>query len=725
MDADGVASRETPGPTPAGSESRKRPAQDRPDNQRKRAKYTTVACNQCKKGKIKCIRQEHENACQRCATMGAQCIIMPSSTQSNRKRDRRGRDDDSSRETIEEIAALKRQVAALTTTVSSLVMEKTPRSDNGLQYQSPIYSTTASQSTTEPKEPQFIGPTRPAFSLNIAETSLNNLGIRTDTPRGDTASTTTSSRESSPEFRSQPSPRTSFDCLLDIPGDEIFRLLNIYYVEVVSVHPFIDVQNLQATAPEILRGISNNSGSNQESQNKDVHILKLAIATALLHEVQGRNDTSSKLMQSVEPNACRISNSSEVELKDLQIMTMLSLYYFHVEEELFAWRAIGTAARQTLEMGLHRKQSFLNNFKTEEARTMANIAFWVVYTLDRRWSFGTSLPFALFDREIDPELPEPGEEFPYLRCLVTYGRLCSKVWEALPPFGSRSQIIPKETEDFLDFLTQNWASSIPSDLRLQHPSLDLNPSSQPRTLRRLRVLLHLRANHMRALIHRHHVLSAADITADIQSAQLVTEVARDSIQVLVHLNETSDIYVRQQSVFNYYLLSSLAIILLAVCHAPGTFAEPCRDAFLAAVELVKGFSRHGSASRRLWKSIRGLIPGVKSLGLRGRSRNKDPLATVTQTRSASREASHFSNSTPNTAEYGNMWTPNDMDLRTDFNGSVPDLFDMSSGLVNLFDAFGQGPSFSDGLPDVGFRTNDQDQLEWDANEISRRLQGLI
>jgi hypothetical protein len=27
--------------------------------------------------------------------------------------------------------------------------------------------------------------------------------------------------------------------------------------------------------------------------------------------------------------------------------------------------------------------------------------------LDRRWSFGTSLSFALVDRDIDPELPEP------------------------------------------------------------------------------------------------------------------------------------------------------------------------------------------------------------------------------------------------------------------------------------------------------------------------------
>jgi hypothetical protein len=33
--------------------------------------------------------------------------------------------------------------------------------------------------------------------------------------------------------------------------------------------------------------------------------------------------------------------------------------------------------------------------------------FWSVYALDRRWSFGTGMPFAFQDADIDPLLPEP------------------------------------------------------------------------------------------------------------------------------------------------------------------------------------------------------------------------------------------------------------------------------------------------------------------------------
>jgi hypothetical protein len=65
------------------------------------------------------------------------------------------------------------------------------------------------------------------------------------------------------------------------------------------------------------------------------------------------------------------------------------------------------------------------------------------------------------------------------------------------------------------------------------------------------------------------------------------DIALDSIQVLMHLNATTDIYSLQQNAFNYFLLSSLAIIFLAVCHAPEVFASRCRKSFVDAVELVR------------------------------------------------------------------------------------------------------------------------------------------
>lgn len=72
-----------------------------------------------------------------------------------------------------------------------------------------------------------------------------------------------------------------------------------------------------------------------------------------------------------------------------------------------AYRTIGVAARMCLEMGLHRRDALMKGFQTEEEALAANRVFWSVYSLDRRWSFGTGLPFAIQDEDVDPSLPEP------------------------------------------------------------------------------------------------------------------------------------------------------------------------------------------------------------------------------------------------------------------------------------------------------------------------------
>lgn len=60
-----------------------------------------------------------------------------------------------------------------------------------------------------------------------------------------------------------------------------------------------------------------------------------------------------------------------------------------------------------LELGLHRRDSLFKVVTNEEERSDAIKLFWSIYVLDRRWSFGTGMPFALQDADIDPNLPEP------------------------------------------------------------------------------------------------------------------------------------------------------------------------------------------------------------------------------------------------------------------------------------------------------------------------------
>jgi hypothetical protein len=232
---------------------------------------------------------------------------------------------------------------------------------------------------------------------------------------------------------------------------------------------------------------------------------------------------------------------------------------------------------------------------------------------------------------------------------------------------------------------------------------------------------------MRTLIHRHHVLTPDNIKADLQSARLVVEIATDSIQVLVYLNDTSDIYVRQQSIYHYYLLSALAVLLLAVCHAPSVFAEACRESFVSAVELVKGFSRHGTASRRLWKSIKGLLPVVKSLGMHGDTAVEGESTGVkdvieTSTTNGMQQPLQLD---PNATELPNIWNGADFDFGTDL-GSMPDVFNIGDELIDLYDAFGTAAATQPVQPyPSADNSGEQGLSTWDIGEISRHFQGLL
>lgn len=226
------------------------------------------------------------------------------------------------------------------------------------------------------------------------------------------------------------------------------------------------------------------------------------------------------------------------------------------------------------------------------------------------------------------------------------------------------------------------------------------------------------------------MISSVSIEADPQKARLVVDIAIDSISVLVHLSETSDIYMRQQSAFNYFLLSAVAVLFLAVCHGSRIFAEPCRDSFLSAAELVKGFSRQGTASRRLWKSIRGLLPLAQRIGLRGDDNNgrREELSRQfldSSSRSFGTSSSHQVMSA-DTIDPGLGGISSGQNAGpADFGTAAPDAFSLGNDLMFLFDAFGHTEdSWNGGMQDY-LGSNDQQMPILGEEEISRHFWGLI
>jgi hypothetical protein len=153
-----------------------------------------------------------------------------------------------------------------------------------------------------------------------------------------------------------------------------------------------------------------------------------------------------------------------------------------------------------LEKGLHRRETLNQPAIVAGGKDRILRLFWSIYILDMRWSFGTGMPFALEDSDIDPWLPEP-EKTPYLRVMIRYSRIAAKVWKFISAFNNTNEI-KKDEMNYLDWQVLRWVHDIPDELRLDHSGITGDAAEDPRSLRRLRALLHLRANQLRMLIHR-------------------------------------------------------------------------------------------------------------------------------------------------------------------------------------------------------------------------------
>ncbi|KAL4963213.1 transcription factor domain-containing protein [Aspergillus stella-maris] len=603
----------------------------------KRNRYISIACNECKRRKIKCNGQV---PCQRCGHLKLECRYAPNCCNNNFK------DSEEFRLMSDQIAALQDQVGTLFTSLSDLRNQRqtydTPTFDgfsrDGSQVFTPMHPP---QSKPRIRHPRFHGPTSSAFNFDVARSSLQHMGIAPgDEVIADDLTTAHATPAASPPHvpaMNQPLHPTK-DPIWAIRKEEALRLCRVYEEEIGIMYPLVDIEqatqqvNLLYTFMDAAmrtglmhRGRAGTDGLEDDSTN----LIKLILAITLIVEGGGQSDLGRRLYLSVKP-AIEHKIWETLDIRTIQLLGLMATYHFHTDEDALAYRIIGVAARMCLEMGLHRRDALVRSFPDEAQWPEVVKIFWSIYTLDRRWSFGTGLPFVIQDEDIDPNLPEPDPSLQYLKSMISYNRISSKIWYS--GLGSDGATEARRDEiGYLDYQVLQWYKQIPETLKF-YPSESPRPGeTASRGLRRLRVLLYLRMNQLRILIYRPVLHSAASIAEDKGHAQTVIDVAKDSVRVLTRLNQTSDIYRTQQITFNYFLVAALAVLFLAVCHAPTEFNRQVRDEFYLALELINGFSTKSYVSRRLWKTIKGLRRTGEKLGVLARpfaTNANDPHSTA-------------------------------------------------------------------------------------------------
>ncbi|TDZ25526.1 Protein STB5 [Colletotrichum orbiculare MAFF 240422] len=568
----------------------------------KRNRYISIACNECKRRKIKC---NGETPCQRCGNLNLACLYAPNCCTNNFK------DSDEYKTMTAQMARLQEQVDSLYQNMNALRTE------------------TLRLAPIQDKQAPFRGPTSMAFNMDVANNTIHNMGYK-GIGDCDDHHTPLSVPEEIP-IRMQPQ-ETPTDPLWDVGKDEMIRLCRLHEEEVGIMYPVINIQSAIDHARQLSSFMeSARKQGLMPSLNDDKTLqLKIVMCCALVVEEHGHSEKATKLLESMETVLNRKLMLDPVDFTSLPALCLFAGYKFLANEEIGAWRVMGQVTRLCLEMGIHR-QTGLMKIQDEEERKAALNSFWSAYVLDRRWAFNTGLPFVVPDEEIDPDLPLP-DEYPFLVAMITYSRLGAKVWRQVAHFGPvLARELRYEDMERLNQEILQWYENVPEEVKLRNWDKEKQMTTTPSyNLQRLRIWTYLRFNQIRIWLYTPILHSATSIMTHMSQAHRVVDLAKDTIRYLSHLNSTTNLYRKIQVFYHQFLTSAISVLFLASVHAPVQFSPTCREEFYMALELVKDLSAKSWVSQRLWNTISSLKEVAPSIGLRNQP-DEDPHSSAALT----------------------------------------------------------------------------------------------
>ncbi|KAL6835682.1 hypothetical protein J3E69DRAFT_361049 [Trichoderma sp. SZMC 28015] len=624
----------------------------------KRAQYVANACDACRGRKVRCTG---EKPCQRCSKFGIHCDYGDGSASASVTE---------VSEATSEIQRLKNDMAAmqgkLDLMLSSLesIQKQTrvrleshttadPESNMMMHSPSwnfPLRSSTIPSSITTVHGARRISPSLSFKGFTSSDTNLQMvqryLGVSQHverelpiTPQSATPPTLPVGGESNrTRIREETSSANPSHRLLWLIGRvEAVRLCDLYESEIGTIYPVVDMREVKHNLGLLYsayEAMNYSPGSHiptveapENVVDGDIQTLKLILAITLLAEGGGRHTMGEAMCKEVQQELV-FPMGRLGELKDIENMALLGVSFYFMNDENQAWRMIGLAARLCIELGLHQAKTLYQVYPNSKDFTKAIALFWDIYILDRRFSLSTGRPFAIHDIDIDPALPKPDNLSPYVRSMIAFASIGSRVWASRVYIQGNGLHGERDEITYLDFQIQHWSNALPASLRLfdtqAYPLGELGMATALNTPLDftgtgdrplfIRALLYLRANELRILIHRPALHSAASIQKNPLSARTAVNVARRSLSLLLYLCGLTTLHPMHHVCATHFIASSLTVLLLAVTHAPEDLGAEVRDQLLSALSLLENLSTTTSHSESLWSIVRNYKGQVKRLG---------------------------------------------------------------------------------------------------------------
>ncbi|KAK1535743.1 hypothetical protein CPAR01_09285 [Colletotrichum paranaense] len=545
----------------------------------RRVPYVNQACIECKRKKIKC---DGVNPCAACTRNSVTCQYHP-----------------------------QRRVLGtpkLSSNVSKTVSTHTRSSQSPGQETSPVLESGPNLMSCDASSnsPEFCGPSSSEFTFGVVKGNLEAMGIPPSildksTPKTNPASNT-------PSQLAQYGPLMKIlarDPLWEISLEDATNHIREWFSGTGFLYAVVSEEQLLKVASNVfdtLRAVNvhetRGRGTLAECLfHSDTNKLKLILATCLTLESGNCNDLAQRLFQSAtEAGEGLLWGKNSIS--NIQMLVLMALYYYHLDEEVRTGRIIGFAARLCLEMGLHRRAS-VDRFTNSEEQAAGLQTFWCVYMLERRTSLGQGIPFYIQDCHVDPTLLAMNGHDPVMTALLDWTKLAGKTWYALNSQVEKESELNIDKIDYLDYRIEQWYQLLADDLKLE-------PIQPGQEVRHVQAVLFLRKSHLHNLICRPVLQSGTRITQYQRHAHKAVAVAKESLQMLSGLNENTAIIKRNPLFFKHLLLTAFGNLLLAVVNASSMFCDKVTVEFDIALDMIRALSNRSTLLLTLWERLQGL-----------------------------------------------------------------------------------------------------------------------
>ncbi|KAI5461036.1 hypothetical protein BGZ63DRAFT_489307 [Mariannaea sp. PMI_226] len=356
---------------------------------------------------------------------------------------------------------------------------------------------------------------------------------------------------------------------VDLSCDELILLLNVYQNLAGFLYPFLNISSLVQQArqtwarrPAELTPSNNGVDSTQHQiGSKDVAILKIVAAIALLAEGDGRNDLASSLYRSILPEVETIIWSTKLDLKGLILLPLVSLFHIHQGNWRLAWRFLGNVARIVLELGLNRQIVLERAFPEMGDRTQAINVIWTIFLLNRLVSYLLGVTVAMHNLHLDPTFPGPINA-PYLDAMIEFDRIGTQALDVLMNDKSDDRARISERHEhfaFYQYRLEEWGKRIGTDFQFSSHDAETEVWNE-----QIRILLHLWKDHLQMIVVRSFICDDRCSAAPLDIWASSVSAATDTVQILSRLEYSARSFRFHESKYNHFLIAALGTLLLAV-----------------------------------------------------------------------------------------------------------------------------------------------------------------